>query len=208
MRTERSPSSAALARRAVRLEFFTIIWNSIEAIVALSAGAVAGSVALTGFGGDSLIEVAAAAVVTARLMAGLRGAEPDEGKERRALRIIAGTFVALAVYVTLSGLRDLLTHSEPDSTVVGVALTALSLVVMPLLARAKRRTGTALGNRLVVADAAETSLCAYLSASTLGGLLLNAVFGWWWADPVAGFFIAAVAVREARETWHGDLCCD
>lgn len=198
----------ALARRALLLEAVTIGWNSIEALVAIGAGIIAGSVALTGFGGDSVIEVFAAAVVTIRLSATLRGHEPDEAKEKRALRLIACTFFVLAAAVTISGARDLLSHAEPEASPVGIGITALSLVVMPLLARSKRRVGMALGNDLVVADASETSLCAYLSASTLAGLVLYATLGWWWADPVAGFVIAGFAVKEGREAWKGDLCCD
>jgi len=206
--TAATTAGSRLEKRALRLEMLTIGWNSLEAIVAVTAGVVAGSVALTGFGGDSVIEVFAAAIVASRLAATIRGREPDEAREHLALRVIACTFFVLAAFVTLSGARDLLTQSKPETSPIGIAITSLSLVVMPLLARAKRRTGMALGNRLVVADAKETALCAYLSASTLLGLALYATLGWWWADPAAGFVIAAFAVKEGREAWEGDLCCD
>lgn len=197
-----------LARRAVRLAWFTIGYNVFEGVVAVSAGQAASALSLLGFGLDSGIEVAAAAVVLARLRAELRGAEPDEAGERRALRFIAVTFFALAGYVTVEGVHQLLVGQRPDSSVVGIAITGLSLLVMPALAAFKHRTGTALGSRLVVADAAETRLCALLSASTFAGLLGFALLGWTWLDPVAGFVVAGFAVMEGREAWEGELIED
>lgn len=198
----------ALARRAVAYEGVTIGYNVLEGVVAVAAGLVAGSVALTGFGVDSGIEVAAAAVVLTRLLAELRGAGVDGHKERLALRFIAITFFALAAYVLIEGVRDLVTGATPDTSTVGIVLTGLSIVVMPWLARAKRRIGLQLGSRLVVADAAETRLCAWLSVSTFAGLLAYAAFGATWIDSVAGFVIAYFAVREGREAWAGELACD
>jgi divalent metal cation (Fe/Co/Zn/Cd) transporter len=174
----------------------------------VAAGAVAGSVALVGFGIDSGIEVAAATVVIVRLLADLRGDQYDANKERLALRFIALTFFALAVYVVVQGVRDLLIGERPDISVVGIVLTGLSIVIMPWLAWAKRRAGDAMNSRLVVADATETKLCAWLSVSTFAGLLGFAVLGWTWLDPVAGFVIAAFAIKEGREAWEGELVCD
>jgi divalent metal cation (Fe/Co/Zn/Cd) transporter len=187
--------------RAVRVELFTVGWNALEAVVALTAGAVAGSVALIGFGLDSVVEVSAALVVLWQFF-GI----PEE-RERRALRIIGGCFFALAAYVAFSSLHDLLTRSEPESSVVGIVLTAVSLVVMPLLARAKTTIGREIGSRSLIADSGQTRLCVYLSAVTLVGLACNATLGWWWADPAAALVIAAIAVREGREAWRGDTCC-
>lgn len=190
------------------MAWFTIGYNVFEGVVAVSAGQAASALSLLGFGLDSGIEVAAAAVVLARLRAELRGAEPDEAGERRALRFIAVTFFALAGYVTVEGVHQLLVGQRPESSVVGIALTGLSLLVMPALAALKHRTGTALGSRLVVADAAETRLCALLSASTFAGLLGFALLGWTWLDPVAGFVVAGFAVTEGREAWEGELIED
>ena len=196
------------AQRAIVLEQVTIGYNVVEGIIAVTFGIIAGSIALTGFGFDSWIEVTAAAVVLRRLRAEVAGEEPDEAKERRALRIVAVTFFVLAVYVTVEGLRDLVVGDEPAITVVGMVLTALSAVVMPALARLKRAVGEAMNSRLVLADAAETKLCAWLSVSTLAGLAGFAAFGLSWIDPLAGFVIAYFAVREGREAWEGELVCE
>ena len=176
-------------------------WNAIEAVVAITAGAVASSVALVGFGLDSIVEVSAALVVLWQFTG------VPEDRERMALRIIGGCFFALAAYVTFTSLRDLVTGAEPDASPVGIALTAVSLVVMPLPAGAKLRISRDIGSRTVKADSGQTKLCAYLSAITLAGLVANATLGWWWADPIAALFIAAIAVSEGRETWQGDNCC-
>ncbi|MDP1807344.1 MAG: cation transporter [Acidimicrobiales bacterium] len=196
------------AKRAIVLERVTIGYNVIEGLVAVTFGIIAGSVALTGFGFDSWIEVTAAAVVLRRLHAEVAGGEPDEAKDRRALRIVAVTFFVLATYVTVEGVRDLVMGDEPSISVVGIVLTALSAVIMPALARLKRAAGEAMNSRLVLADAAETKLCAWLSVSTLAGLAGFAAFGLSWIDPLAGFVIAYFAVREGREAWEGELVCD
>lgn len=194
--------------RAIVLEQVTIGYNVVEGLIAVTFGIIAGSVALTGFGFDSWIEVTAAAVVLRRLRAEVAGGEPDEAKDRRALRVVAVTFFVLAIYVTVEGVRDLVVGDEPSITVVGIVLTALSAVVMPALARLKRAAGEAMNSRLVIADAAETKLCAWLSVSTLAGLAGFAAFGLSWIDPLAGFVIAYFAVREGREAWEGELVCD
>jgi len=195
---ERTP----LRRRAVQLAWLTVVWNVVEAVVAIASGAAAGSVALVSFGLDSTVEVASAAVIIWQF-AGL-----DEQRERTALRLIGLSFFALAAYVAVRAVFDLLAGNEPDTSIVGIGLAVASLVVMPALAMAKRDTGRRLGSVTVTADSQQTWLCTYLSVVLLAGLLLNATVGWWWADPVAGLIIAALAAREGREAWEGDHCCD
>jgi divalent metal cation (Fe/Co/Zn/Cd) transporter len=180
----------------------TISWNVIEATVAISSGLVAGSIALVGFGIDAGIEVFSAVVVLWRL----RGIDDD--REDRALRLIGVSFFALAAYVTFEATRDLITGSEPETSATGIAIAVLSLIVMPLLAVAKHRTGHAMGSRVVIADAAETKLCTYLSAVLLVGLVANATVGWWWADSLAALVIAYLAFQEGRVAWRGEHCCD
>lgn len=182
----------------MRLEPATIAYNVIEGVVASSAGLAAGSVALVGFGFDSGIEVAAASVVLWRLCADIRGGEVEEA-HNDALRLIAVTFFVLAGYVLVEGMRDLVTGAAPDSSAVGIALTGASIIIMPALAWAKARAGQATNSRLVVADAAETQLYAWLSVSTFAGLVAFAAFGWTWIDAVAGFVIAGFAINEGRE---------
>lgn len=199
--------SGPAARRAVFLEQATIAYNVLEGVIAVTSGFIAGSIALMGFGFDSWIEVAAAVVVLGRLRAEIAGGEVDEAKQRRALRFVAITFFVLAAYVTVEGIRDLLTEARPDVSSVGIALTGLSIIVMPWLASAKRRAGEEMNSRLVLADAAETRLCAWLSVSTFAGLVGFALLGWTWLDPVAGFTIALFAIQEGREAWEGELVC-
>jgi len=202
-----TPDAVHTARR---LEAATIGWNTIEAAVAVVSGLVAGSVALTGFGLDSGIEVVSALIVLSRLRAALAGHEANEERERRALRALAVTFFALAAYLTVDGIHSLVTASRPDSSPAGIAVSAAALVVMPALASLKQTTGRRIDGplgALVLTDAAETRLCALLAASTLGGLLAYTLAGWWWADPAAGFIVVAFALREGWEAWHGESCC-
>lgn len=195
--TETAPrQNQVLRRRGLILEYLTIAWNVVEAVVAVSAGIVSGSIALVAFGFDSVIEVFAATVVVWDLRGG------PMSRERRALRLIAISFFVLAVYVVVESGRDLAAGTEAGESLVGIALAAVSLLLMPALGVAKRRTGRRLGSRTLVADAAETLLCASLAAVLLIGLGLNALFGWWWADPVAAIVIAGWAVREGREAWE------
>ncbi len=194
-------------RRARLLAWFTIAWNSVEGLVGIGSGLAAGSIALVGFGVDSYVEVLSGAVVLWRLSKERHGQELSEAAEHRALRIIAGTFFALAIGVTVESIRKLATGEHPSASAAGIALTVVSLIVMPLLARAKRNVGRQLGSHALQADATETTLCVWLSAIVLAGLLLNAAFGWWWADPVAALGIVYVAAREGREAWKGDTCC-
>lgn len=197
-----------LRRLAWGFTALTIGWNSLEAVVAIASGLRAGSIALVGFGLDSVVEVSSALVIAWRLSR--QGADhvANERAERRAVRLIALSFFAIAAYVTYDAARKLLgLGDEPGPSPVGLAITALSLVVMPTLAWAKRRVAAGLGSVALKADAAETQLCTYLSAVVLLGLAANALAGWWWMDPVAGLVVAALAVREGREAWtSGELC--
>jgi divalent metal cation (Fe/Co/Zn/Cd) transporter len=188
--------SPALLRRGLGLEYLTIAWNLIEAAAAIWFGVAAGSIALVGFGLDSTIEVFAASVVIWEL----RGVQQD--RERLALRLIAISFFALTAYVGFQAVRDLLIRAEPQESIPGIVLASASLVFMPLLAIAKRRTGEAMADAALVADAAETWLCAMLSLILLVGLVLNATVGWWWADPIAALVIAFLAFREGVEAWR------
>lgn len=197
-----------LARRALGLGAFTIGYNVVEGIVAVTAGIVAGAVSLVGFGLDSGIEVISAVIVVTRLAAEVRGGEPDERKEKIALRAVALTFFVLAAYLVVVGIRDLVVGETPETSVVGIVLTALSIVIMPTLAALKRRVGMQMGSALVIADAAETRLCALLSVTTFIALLVYLFVGWTWLDPVAGFVIAIFAVIEGREAWEGELVED
>lgn len=204
------PGRDAVVRRAQRLNVLTIGWNVIEGVVAVSAGLVAGSISLVGFGLDSGIEVSAAVILAWRLSRERHGGCMQED-DKVATRAIAAGFAALAVYVAVGSVLDLATGARPDASIVGVVLAALSVTMMPVLARAKRRLAPALGSRAVEADAAQTSLCALLSVVLLLGLGANAAFRWWWADPVAGLAIAALAAVEAARTWRAeslaDTCC-
>ena len=191
-----------LRRAALALAWATVAWNIVEAVVAVAAGHAAGSVALVSFGLDSTIEVASAAVIIWQF-SGL-----DEKRERLALRLIGVSFFLLAAYVGGRAALDLLTATEPESSPIGFALASASLVVMPVLAAGKARIGRRLGSSTVSADSRQTWLCTYLSAVLLAGLLLNSLWGWWWADPLAGLVIAGLALREGLEAWNGDSCCD
>lgn len=193
---------AVLSRRVRLLVAATITYNVIEAVVAIAAGTVADSTALIGFGLDSVIEVASAAAVAWQFS----GTDP-QARERTALRVIAVSFFALALYVTVESVRSLLGAQPAAHSTVGIALAAVSLLVMPFLSFAQRRAGRELGSASAVADSKQTLLCTYLSGVLLVGLLLNSLFGWSWADPIVALVIAAVAVKEGREAWHGKHCC-
>ncbi len=193
---------AVLVRRVRLLVAATITYNVVEAAVALTAGTVASSGALVGFGLDSVVEVASALAVAWQFS----GRDP-EARERRALRLIALSFFALAAYVTVDSVRTFFTAAAPESSLTGVVLAAVSLVVMPVLSTTQRRAGRELGSASAVADSRQTLLCTYLSAVLLAGLLLNTVLGWWWADPAVALFIAFAAVKEGRTAWRGEQCC-
>ncbi|MEU4560422.1 cation transporter [Actinoplanes sp. NPDC023936] len=193
---------AVLNRRIQLLVAATITYNVIEAIVAITAGTIASSTALIGFGLDSVIEVSSAAAVAWQFA----GTDPER-REKAALRIIAISFFALAAYVTVESVRALIGGAEAEHSSVGLVLAALSLAIMPGLSYAQRRAGRELGSRSAVADSKQTLLCTYLSGVLLVGLAVNSLFGWSWADPIAALVIAAVAVKEGREAWRGDACC-
>jgi divalent metal cation (Fe/Co/Zn/Cd) transporter len=193
---------ATLTRRVRLLVAATISYNVVEAIIAISAGTIASSTALIGFGLDSVIEVASATAVAWQFA----GRDP-ESRERIALRVIALSFFALAAYVTVDSVRTLFGATPAEHSTVGIVLAAVSLAVMPGLSYAQRRAGRELGSRSAVADSKQTLLCTYLSGVLLVGLLLNSLFGWSWADPIAAMIIAAVAVKEGREAWRGHHCC-
>jgi divalent metal cation (Fe/Co/Zn/Cd) transporter len=193
-----SASRTALVQRGLALNWLTIAYNVVEAVVALGAGIVSGSVALVGFGLDSVIEVTASGAAQWRLRADLDAAR-REGVERLTLRIIGWSFLALAVYVALDSANALLRREAPERSVVGLVLLALSAIVMPILARAKRTVARAMTSRALEADAMQTSLCAYLSVIALGGVALNAALGWWWADPVAALAMVPIIAREGVE---------
>jgi divalent metal cation (Fe/Co/Zn/Cd) transporter len=192
-----------LNRRSLHLAYATAGYNVLEGVVAIAAGAAASSTALIGFGLDSFIEVSSALVVIWQF----RSRVP-EARERLALRLIAVSFFALATWISVDAVRSLLGQREAEPSPVGIGIAAVSVVVMPLLVWAKRRTGRELGSATVVADSTQTLLCTYLSAILLVGLVLNAWLGWAWADPIAGLVIAAVAIREGVEAWRGEQCDD
>jgi divalent metal cation (Fe/Co/Zn/Cd) transporter len=186
----------------------TISWNSLEAVIAIVGGILAGSIALVGFGLDSVVEVASAVVIVWRLAQRTTDHVAQERAERRAVRVIALSFFGIAAFVTVDAASTLLgLRDKPQWSPLGLAITALSLVVMPALAWAKRRVAARLNSVALKADAAETQLCTYLSAVVLLGLAANALVGWWWMDPIAGLVVAALAVREGYTAWtSGELC--
>lgn len=192
---------ARLGRRAQLLAATSVLYNAVEGVIAIAAGAAASSMALVGFGLDSVVETGSGLVILWQFRHPL-----PESRERRALRLIGLSYLALAAYVTVESLRSLVYGSDADTSAVGIALAFASLAVMPFLSFAQRSTGRALGPGSVVADSKQTLLCSYLSAVLLGGLLLNATLGWSWADPLAALVIAGIAFREGLEAWRGDAC--
>lgn len=197
------PGRERLVERARLLAWIGLGWHAIEAGVAIVAGILAGSVALVGFGADSLIE-AAAGIVVIWLMNGDRSRSP--GAERRAQQLIAASFLVLAAYIAVESVRDLAGGHHPDVSWIGIGLSVVTLATMPPLARAKRTVAEQLGSAAAASESRQTLLCAYLSAALLVGLVANAAAGWWWADPAAAMVIAAAAVSEARDAWRGDSC--
>ena len=197
-----------LTRKGLRLAQFTVAYNFVEGIIAVTAGIMAGLVSVIGFGIDSGIESIAAVLVGIRLAARLRHGHADERKERITLKLVAVTFFILAAYVTYEGIMSLIDGDAPESSPVSIGILVLSLIVMPFLAAMKKRVGTQLGDNLILADAAETRICVLLSISTLLGVGLYMLTGAAWLDPVAGFIIAAFAIHEGREAWEGELVED
>jgi divalent metal cation (Fe/Co/Zn/Cd) transporter len=195
---------SAHVKRGRVLEYITIGWNVLEAVVSIGAGLLAGSIALVGFGVDSVIESSSGAVLLWRLRDGERGGR----RERTALRLVGVSFLLLAAYVAYDAVKSLFAREPPEASYVGIAVAALSLIVMPLLARAKRSVAREINSRAMKADSRQTDLCAYLSAILLGGLALNAVFGLWWADPAAGLLMAPIIAKEGVEALRGETCDD
>lgn len=197
----------ATALQGKRLEYFTIAWNSLEGIIAVVAGMVAGSISLVGFGVDSFIEVTSGTALLWRM-----SADADEHRreriEKTTLRIVGACFLALAGYVGYEAVSNLLTRQAPAHSLVGIILACVSLIVMPLLSRAKRRVAASLKSAAMNADAKQTEFCTYLSAILLGGLLLNAVSDLWWADPVAALIMVPIIAKEGVDGLRGDTCCD
>ncbi|MBF0481897.1 MAG: cation transporter [Desulfovibrionaceae bacterium] len=191
-------------RGARKLEYLTIGWSLVEAGVALGAGIVAGSIALVGFGADTLIEILSSLILLWRLAS----VHPDERRERIALQLVGVCFLLLAAYVGYEAVSSLALKKPPEASFAGMALAVLALIVMPLLARAKRRAAGRLHSAALSADSRQSSLCAYLSAILLGGLVLNAAFGWWWADPVAALVMLPIIVKEGLEALRGEVCAD
>lgn len=191
-------------RRGRRLEYLTLGWNLVEGVVAIGSGALAGSTALVGFGVDSMIESTSGAALLWRLF----DAEGGEDREAKALQLVGVSFLLLAAWVGWEGVTDLLRREPPKTSVVGIVLASFSLLIMPLLARAKRRVAAGLGSRALEADSRQTDLCAYLSALLLLGLGLNALFGWWWADPVSALAMVPIIGNEAFRALRGEECSD
>jgi divalent metal cation (Fe/Co/Zn/Cd) transporter len=207
MATATTPNRQALIRRGQRLEYFTIAYNSLEGLVSIIAGLIAGSVSLIGFGLDSVIEVASGAALLWRLHHDLDQSRREE-VERITLRIVGGCFVALALYILYESGSTLIGHKEPERSIPGIIVAAVSVVVMPLLARAKRRVAAGIRSGAMTADSKQADFCTYLSAILLGGLLLNAMFGWWWADPVAGMVMVPIIAKEGIDGIRGRAGCD
>jgi divalent metal cation (Fe/Co/Zn/Cd) transporter len=199
--SRRATDRATDFRFARKLEIFTLSWNTLEAAVAILAGAAASSIALIGFGIDSLIECLSGTVLLWRL-----ASDAGEDRERLAVKLVGASFLLLAAYVALDALQSLMAREAPVRSVAGIALACGSLVVMPLLARAKRKVAARLDSRALAADSRQTDLCAYLSAILLAGLTLNATFGWWWADPVAALAMAPIIANEGRRALRGEAC--
>jgi divalent metal cation (Fe/Co/Zn/Cd) transporter len=194
-----------LMRRAQMLAWLGIAWHILEAAVAIAAGVAASSIALIGFGADSVVESVAGLIVVWRFAASRRDSEMAE---ERAQRLIGASFVLVAAYVGFEAVRALLAVDHPDASWVGIGLAVVTLITMPLLARAKAQVGDELHSSATVSEGRQNQLCAYLSAGLLVGLGANALLGWWWADPLTALAIAAVALYEGREAWRGNACCD
>lgn len=197
----------AIVRRGRRLEYFTIAWNALEGLIAVIAGAFAGSISLVGFGIDSFIEVTSGAALLWRMSVDT-DVRRRERNERLSLNVVGSCFLALALYITYESATDLLSKKAPEHSIPGIVLACVSLVVMPLLSRAKRRVGCALGSAAMHADAKQTEFCTYLSAILLAGLLLNGLLGLWWADPAAGLIMVPIIVKEGVEGLQGNACND
>src|SRR2546427_3905246 len=195
-----------IAHRGKRLEYFTIVWNSLEGLIAVGAGVLAGSISLVGFGMDSFIEVTSGATLLWRMSVDA-DVESRERNEKLSLRIVGICFIALAFYITYEALADLIRKTAPEHSIPGIALACVSLIVMPILSRAKKRVGNALSSAAMNADARQTDFCVYLSAILLAGLVLNAGLGWWWADPIAALTMVPIIAKEGFDGLKARTCC-
>ena len=202
-----SHSRSTLVSRGRKLEYLTIVYNSLEGLIAIASGLIAGSIALVGFGFDSLIEVTSGSVLLWRLYADANEAR-RERVEAISLRIVGVCFILLAAYVSFDSIKSLVRREAPDESVPGIILAAVSLIVMPLLVRAKRKVARGINSGALMADSKQTELCTYLSAILLAGLLLNALLGWWWADPIAALIMVPIILKEGIEGLRGETCCD
>lgn len=204
-----SPDAARAmdVKRGRLLEYLTVGWNAGEALIAVGAGILAGSIALIGFGLDSLIEMSSGVILLWRLHSDA-DVEKREAVEARALKLVGASFLLLAAYVSFDAAKSLLAREAPDASFIGMALAVVSLIVMPLLARAKQRVAARIHSRALQADSRQTDICAYLSAILLVGLGLNAVFGWWWADPVGALAMVPIIVKEGKEALEGERCSE
>jgi len=194
-------------QRGILLEYLTVAWNIIEGIVAITSGAVSGSIALVGFGIDSFIETSSGGILLWRLRAEHRGHDAKR-LERKALKLVGISFMLLAAYVTFESAKSLIRREPPERSVTGIVIAVLSLIVMPWLAYQKRTTARNLSSAALKADSRQTSLCGYLSVILLVSLLLNALVGWWWADPIAGLCMVPIIINEGREAMRGEPCSD
>jgi divalent metal cation (Fe/Co/Zn/Cd) transporter len=204
--TDLATTRTTIAERGKRLEYFTIAWNSLEGLVALIAGVIAGSISLVGFGIDSFIEVTSGSVLLWRMSVDA-DEQSRERNEKLSLRVVGICFVALAAYVGYESASDLLSRKQPEHSIPGIVLACISLVVMPLLSRAKKKVGNELGSAAMHADAKQTDFCVYLSLILLAGLLLNAGLGWWWADPLAGLIMVPIMAKEGVDGMRTRACC-
>jgi divalent metal cation (Fe/Co/Zn/Cd) transporter len=204
--TQLTVARQVMAHRGRRLEYFTIAWNGLEGLVAVAAGMVAGSISLVGFGMDSFIEVISGATLLWRMSVDA-DVESRERNEKLSLRIVGGCFVALAVYVAYESVSDLIRKTFPEHSIPGIVLACVSLIVMPILSRAKKKVGNALESAAMKADARQTDFCVYLSTILLAGLLLNAVLGWWWADPIAALIMVPIIAKEGIDGINARTCC-
>jgi divalent metal cation (Fe/Co/Zn/Cd) transporter len=200
-----SPTRQQHLRSGLALEYLTVGWNLLECLIAVAAGFISGSAALIGFGVDSAIETASGSVLLWRLYAERRGRHV-ETTERTALKLVGVSFFLLAAYVAYDSVAILIQRKEPERSFVGILLATVSLVVMPLLARAKRKAAANLNSAALQADSRQSSICAYLSAVLVAGLALNAILGWWWADPIAALLMVPIIANEGREAVRGEVC--